>query len=368
MSTYKKISLYIKENRYFVFRYIPLSFIVFIIAFMLLMYPETAAQGITDGVDICLGALVPSLYPFMVLSAFVVNSNLLSGFSKALNPVMQFLFALPGDCVGTVLMSVTGGFPVGGKMVQALYESGKITDLQAQRLLLFCVNPGPAFVISTVGLYMLGSKYVGTVLFLTLIISTFIMAILSRFFCSNGGSYLYNEKKENSTSISQALVNSVSQGSLNILSVCAWVLLFSCIGQLIDMLPFSDEFKFFSCCISEVTNACLCACGIFPLPIIAGIIAFGGICVHCQIMSAVVKVKLKLKYFLAARVLNAGIAVVVCQALLYIFPVTQQTVALGTKPDNLSSVSAPVSICMLISCVLFLLGDSFKLKLRKDKL
>lgn len=365
MNANKKIPFFIKENRYFLFRYIPICFLVFLVAFMLLRFPESAGQGISDGIDICLGTLIPSLYPFMVLSSFLVNSTILGGISKVFERLTMKLFALPGICAGTIIMSVIGGFPVGGKMIQNLYEGGEISRSQAQRMLLFCINPGPAFVISTVGLYMLGSKYVGGILFLTQIISVFIMAILSRFFCNEDNYYLQKSVSDALCSPSLAIVNSVTQASISTLSVCAWVLLFSCIMQLIDILPLCEEIKFFSCCILEVTNACLYSCGTLSLPIVAGIIAFGGICVHCQIMSAIIKTTLKLKFFYTARVLHTGIAIVVCQALLYIFPISQQTVTLGVKPSETASISVPVSIFMLFSCILFLLGDSFKIRIKK---
>ena len=315
MSTYQKMRHLINKNYSFLFNYIPLCFCVCFIAFMLLRFPETAGQGVTNGIDICLGTLVPSLYPFMILSGFLVNFDLLKGLQKITAPIMKLLFRLPSVCTTTIFMSMIGGLPVGGKMTQSLFESEQISRSQGQRMLLFCINPGPAFVISTVGLYMLGSKYVGVILFTSLIISTLIMGFLSRFFSADDDFYMPKAQQKSGTNIPQALVNSVSQGSMNILSVCAWVLLFSCIIQLIEILPFSEEGKFFSYCILEVTNGCLYACGSLPLPIIAGIIAFGGICAHCQIMSAVIKLGLKLKYFFTARILNAAIAVVVCQAL-----------------------------------------------------
>ena len=49
-------------------KYIISVFAIFIAGFMLLRFPETAGQGISDRIDLCLGTLIPSLYPFMILS------------------------------------------------------------------------------------------------------------------------------------------------------------------------------------------------------------------------------------------------------------------------------------------------------------
>ena len=45
-----------------------------------------------------------------------------------------------------------------------LLKSGSITRREAGRMLLFCVNAGPAFVVSTVGAGLLGNARYGVVL------------------------------------------------------------------------------------------------------------------------------------------------------------------------------------------------------------
>lgn len=356
----KNNSLYIKFALYI--------FLLFFFAFMLLRFPETAGQGISDGVDICLGTLIPSLYPFLIVSSLMINLNITAIFERYLSGLSKALFNLPGKCVGVILLSLTGGFPVGGKMVRELYLRGEISEIQAKRLLLFCVCPGPAFTISSVGFYMLGSKKAGLIIYISLVISSLLMGIVLRFF-TEYDSYKYRENfAEEPPGFSDALLGSVSSGSSSMLSICAWVIIFSCVNKLIEIMPLTSGFKLFLFCITEVTNGCLVSCGNLPVPIIAGIIGFGGICTHFQVMSAVTAVKLKYKYFITARVVNAGLAVFICKIIMHFFPVSYDVISFGTMPESLSSgVSVPISLGMLLMCAFIMLGDNFKVSIKKKK-
>lgn len=354
---YNKYTLYLK--------YLIEVFIILLISFMLLRFPETAGQGISDGIDICLGTLIPSLYPFMIVSSLIINLNITGIFEKLFSKATAFIFGLPGKCFSVILLSLIGGYPIGGKMTKELYEKGEISLSQSKRLLLFCVNPGPAFAISSVGFYMLGSKKIGVIIYTSLILTALIVGILSRFTFEEDNIYAKRVYLDNKPKMSDALVKSLSSGSGSMLSVCAWVIAFSCICRLVEISPLGESIKFSLYCVLEVTNACLLSRGILPIPIITGLIAFGGLCTHFQIMPAVNAAKLKYKYFVTSRILSGGLAVIICNLILQFFPVSYDVFSYGTLPQiKASSSGVSVSIGMLAMCGLFMLGDSLYIKIK----
>ncbi len=368
MKSLIRINEHINKYRLLFFQYIPVTFLVFTLFFMLLKFPLVASKGISDGIELCLSALVPTLYPFMILSSFFVSSNLCEIFEKALGRVTYHIFRLNGKCALVIFLSMIAGLPVGGKMTASLYENGKITRNEGQRLLLFCICPGPAFIISTVGFYMLTSKKAGIIIYFSVVLSNLITGFISRFFANKDKIYCEEKSSFANTSLSSALVKSVSEGSLNMLLVCAWVILFSCLCSIIDIFPLSEGVKIFLYGVLEITNGCAYASGKVSLPVISGIITFAGLCGHFQIMSAVLKLRLKIKHFLTARIINSALAVIICHFLLQLFPVTGEVFAFGVKPENIvSGVSKSISVCMILSCVLFLLGDNFKVKIGKKR-
>lgn len=348
---------------------IPLSFGVFFILCMLMRFPEAAAQGVSDGIDLSLGTLIPTLYPFLVVSSLITETNLCDKLTAPFGKVTRLLFNLDSKCLGAIVMSMVGGMPVGCKMACELYENGSISFSQSRRLMLFCFCSGPAFTISSVGIFMLASKSAGIVIYASLVISAMIIGILSRFFEDEDNIYHMAISKSDSKAFSVSLVRSVSTGTTAMVDICSWIILFSCINRLVEIMPLSDATKHFLYCILEVTNGARLSAGYLKLPLIAGIISFGGICAHCQVMPHLVKVRMKYKHFLVSRIISGALSVIICNLLLEVFPATYDVFAMGTLPNETATAkSASVSIAMMFMAGLFLIGDSavFQLKSKKD--
>ena len=362
-------ALTINKSSKIIFRYIITAFAVFTIGFMLLRFPETASQGISDGVDLSLGTLIPSLFPFMVLSTFIIETGFFRRIGKIADIIMLRLFSLSGSCLRVIILSMIGGLPLGCKMISELYSKGEISLVHGRRMMLFCFCTGPAFTISSVGMYMLGSKQAGAVIYISLILSSLTVGILSRFFGEDSNKNLSVQQDLCSPQISVNLVKAVSTGSTAMLGVCAWVIVFSCLMCLIEILPLSQSLKFAIFTLLEVTNGVRFASGTLSLPLIAGIISFGGFCGHCQVMPYIINLRLKYKYFLTSRIVGASLSVIFCELLMKIIPVSYEVFSMGTLPSESDlTVSAVYSISMLATAGLFLLGDSavFRIKTKKD--
>lgn len=364
-----KTKIITKSQRAVPLYYITVLFIVFFAGFMLLRFPETASQGISDGVDLSLGTLIPSLYPFMVLSTLIIELGVFDKLPHIFSRISKAIFSLDSKSLGVIILSHIGGLPLGCKMTSELYERGQISLSDGRKMLMFCYCTGPAFTISSVGLYMLGSKDAGLIIYISLVLASLTVGILSKFFGDSNSVTVSKNKEQETRVFSSSLVRSVSSGSTAMLNVCAWVILFSCINRLIEILPISDSFKMFFYTVSEVTNGAYLSAGVLPLPIIAGIIGFGGLCGHCQVMPYIIKLRLNYKFFLISRIVCASLSVVYCDLLLKLYPVSYQVFSVGTLPlKSDMGISAVYSISMLTTAGLFLLGDSaiFRIKARKD--
>ncbi|MCL2081609.1 MAG: hypothetical protein FWH16_05890 [Oscillospiraceae bacterium] len=79
----------------------------------LLFMPRLASQAARDGITLCLNIIVPSLFPFFVLSTLVVELGLARYLGRALENVMRPLFRLNGACAAAVVLGFIGGYPVG---------------------------------------------------------------------------------------------------------------------------------------------------------------------------------------------------------------------------------------------------------------
>ena len=115
---------------------------------ILIVDAETALNGASEGIDLCLRSVIPSLLPFFVLSMLLTNA--LSGMElKLLRPIGR-LCGIPEGGEGLLAVGLLGGYPVGAQCIAQAYENRQLSRKTAQRLLGFCSNAGPAFVFGIV--------------------------------------------------------------------------------------------------------------------------------------------------------------------------------------------------------------------------
>lgn len=135
------------------------------ICLLLLHYPNAMATGISRGLSICSTVIIPTLYPFMLLAGLLANSPLCRHPGRILTTVTRRLFGLPGCCGPAILLSLVGGYPAGAIAIAQLRECEQITEEETRRMTVFCVNGGPGFIVSTVGVGLLNSAQAGVLLF-----------------------------------------------------------------------------------------------------------------------------------------------------------------------------------------------------------
>lgn len=346
----------------FTIKYIFGCFLFFCCAFVLLKYPDKSANGVKQGIELCLSALIPTLFPFMILSNCVINSGLIHINVPFISKLMNILFRLPGESAPVIFLSMIGGLPVGAKMIQALYEKGSLTKNQSRRMMCFCINSGPAFIISTVGWFMLGSKELGMIIYFSVVTSSLTVGILSRFLAEGTDTYYEDnikERKLNDNFLHISLVNS----SKAMIEICSWVIIFSAISELVGQLNISENTSLFLKCILEITNGSKIACENFSVPVVAGVIGFSGICAHFQLIGTMLKIKMKYKMFLVARIIHGSLSIIYCNLILNKFPIVSETFSAGVRPEKSgTSASVITSLFMILMALLLIIGDDFKLK------
>jgi hypothetical protein len=92
------------------------------------------------------------------------------------------LFRLPGNCGGILLASLIGGYPSAAKCAGDYYKSGLIDRETAERLLTFCVNAGPPFLLFAVGQAAFGSVRTGALLWISQLASSVVIGLLGALF------------------------------------------------------------------------------------------------------------------------------------------------------------------------------------------
>ncbi len=293
--------------------------IIILCIFLMFKFPLAVKQGVNEGLSICFYTVIPSLFPFITLSTYMVKSNILFPVYKLFSIPVRILFKQPPCAVSIIIMSMIGGFPVGIKMTNDLYTNRQITKEQAERLCLFCMNAGPAFIISAVGTNMLKSQKAGIIIYISLCISSLISGIISSFIAEkdNDKTKINTQKPLQLPSISASITDSLH----SILSICAWIVLFSAVTSCINIIGLPEAVYLCITSIFEVTNGCGLICGKIPLPFVTGLIGFGGICVHCQVLEFIKNIEMKYIVFFISRVLNGILSGIITYLILIFIPV-----------------------------------------------
>ena len=270
---------------------------------MLILDSRTALQGAQEGIDLCLGAVIPSLFPFLVLGSILASAT--GRGSRLLRPLGRLLF-IPEGTEGIFLTGILGGYPTGARVVTQAYRNGQLPRNEANRMLTFCNNAGPAFLFGILSTRFTHWSTIW-VLWGIHILSAMVVARLhpSRTYCHNV------ELKIRAISPTQALKQAVS----TLGSICGWVVLFRvflsfCDKWVLWAVPRPVQIAFSG--LVELTNGCCELADITSEPIrfvmCSTILAFGGLCVTMQTASEIGT--LSLRAYLRGKVTQTAISVI----------------------------------------------------------
>ena len=323
-------------------------------AAVLLIFARQAVSGAAKGLETCAGIIIPSLFPFLAVSAFAAVSPSCKYAMRFLSPVMRHVFRLPSAAAPAVLFGMIGGYPVGCTTAAQLYVRGEINTEQAQRITCFCVNAGPAFVITAVGSVMLSSVKAGVILCASCVAASLIIGIMLGLTAEKPAADEIKPTK--GIGDIQALVEATEKASASIIKICAWTVLFACIYAVAENSGIKKDVLTVFECLFEVTGGCRELAKGSNLCTIAAALGWGGLCVCCQVMEGVRKTGAKLSVFFAFRAVHAALAAVLCSVLLKVFPVEMDAFSNVTAVTaNAFSYSVPATVALLCLCAVFVI-------------
>ncbi len=248
---------------------------------VLILDSKTSLQGAQDGISLCISVVIPSLFPFLFLSA-MLPSRLLGNRIKAIVGLCR-LFGIPEGAESILILSFLGGYPVGAGMVTDAYKQGCISRSAALRMLGFCNNAGPAFLFGMVGALFEDQKVIW-VLWLIHILSALLVGILLP--GKQNETCILNHKTP--VTVPQALEISLK----TMANICGWVVIFRVLLSILErwllwLLPPEAQGGIFG--LLELTNGIALVQKISNdgsrFILCSGMLAFGGLCVFMQTAS-----------------------------------------------------------------------------------
>ena len=177
LSLSKSKSSKVNENS---FAYI-FKCILIISAFpILVIFSETASSAATESLRLCVGTVIPSLFPFLVVSALITSSGAGNVIGKLISVPFEKLFGIDKNCAVLFLIGNLSGYPAGAAAAANLVTSGQTERENASRALAFCNNTGPAFLITGIGARILSDKSLGVIIWISLLLTSVLCGIIMK--------------------------------------------------------------------------------------------------------------------------------------------------------------------------------------------
>lgn len=312
----------------------------------LIVFSSASNSGAIDGLKLCYNVVIPSLFPFTVFSLIIFESGFFDRLNINKNFEELFIFFL----------SSLGGFPVGAKIINNAYKRKSLSKKNAELMLGYCVSSGPSFIILSLGSQILNNKTLGYILFISnLTANLIIMIAVSRL---KGKNIALIKSKTDTKPFSEIFVNSTYDATVSIISICAYVTLFSTIISVINRMLGENQIKKTLLPLLEITNGVTLTDNIYYIAFLLG---FGGICVHIQILTMCSDLKPNYLKFFAFRTFHGTLLVIITKLFLYLFKIDVSALSDNNKLTYMFSETSTVfGVCLIMLSIAFILSVNKK--------
>lgn len=317
----------------------------------LMMFPVQSVEAAKSGLELCANVIIPSLFPFFVLSGLIVEMGLVRHLGRLLQPVMKPLFNVGGSCSAAFALGFIGGYPVGAVTAINLYKKGWCSKDEAERLLAFCNNSGPAFILGVVGAGIFSSSLIGIMLYLAHILSSVMVGMLFRFRKSKVTEISPPVVSDSTTrsGFASAFTDCVKNAAASTINICAFVIFFtvvikmlfltgimdaasSVVAMLLSPLGFNAQWAEklliglieMSSGVWSLSGASGTLTG--KLSMAAFILGWAGVSVHCQVLSFIGGSGLSARTYVVGKalhgVISAGLVYIISELFSFGQPVS----------------------------------------------
>jgi len=248
---------------------------------VMILDAKTAVSSAQEGMQLCIRTVIPSLFPFFVLSG-LINSCLLGQRISILRPLRKFC-KIPEGTESLLVLGFLAGYPVGAQLIAQSYRNGKLSAITARRMLGFCNNVGPAFLFG-----MLSPLFTRTSTVWVLWGIQIASSLITAYILPVKTTEITHFSPSAPVSFPDTLQNAIR----SMASVCGWVIIFRvilgfCNRWFMWLFPIGTQVLFSG--TLELANGCI---SLQKIPqqglrfLLAGtMLSFGGLCVGMQTAS-----------------------------------------------------------------------------------
>lgn len=293
----------------------PVCLILCGILLWLLADAAGSRAAVEEALALCGRSVIPSLFPFMTVSTLLLSMGFGDLAGPLLAGLMEPLFRVDGAGSAALVLGLVGGYPIGPRTAAALCRDGRLSLPEGERLLTFCNNSNPVFLISVLGIGVFGSLRTGVWLWLIHVAAALLTGVLFRRAGGDGRRRRCAPSAPAAErSLPRAFAAAVESSLGGMLSVCAFVIFFYVLAR-----PLSRVGGRAGCILVGLTELFsltpLLTADRFGFILAAAMAGWGGLSVLCQTAASLEGSGLRLRFALAGKAVQGLFSAALAAAL-----------------------------------------------------
>ena len=271
--------------------------------------------AVEQALELCAQSVIPALFPFLVVTSALLSLGLGELAAPWLAGLMEPLFRVPGAGSAALVLGLVGGYPIGAATAGRLYQEGAVSRQEGERLLTFCNNSNPVFLISVLGVGVFGSVRTGIWLWLIHVLSALLTGLAFRGHGKTAGRRpLTRPAAFRAVSLPMALVEAVESSLRGMLSVCAFVTFFYVLARPLAALGGRTGAALVGL-VELFSLTPLLTADTWGFILAAGMAGWGGFSVLCQTAAVLEGSGLSARYCLRGKAVQGLLSAILAAAL-----------------------------------------------------
>lgn len=284
-------------------------------AALVIIFPDIIRTSVLEGISLCVKSIVPTLFPFIILSDFLLSLYPVSKHSLS-SALFEKAFGIGAVCVSAFVCGAICGFPIGAILIKSLYDNGAIDKKDAENMLPIATLPSFVFVISGVGSGLFGNVKLGMFLWFASFISTIAVGFIFR----SGDKKLPIIREIPKAKFN--LASSIKKSGFTAINISSFIIFFSAVLGVLKSVIKNEYICAVLAAFFEIGNACnyIAYSGItysVKLPLLCFALGFSGLSVFMQVVGVVSDSKISCKTYFVQKTLQGVLCALI--ALLAVF-------------------------------------------------
>ncbi|PWM71601.1 MAG: hypothetical protein DBX59_08515 [Bacillota bacterium] len=296
---------------------------------------ETYAAATLDGIKLWAFNIVPSVFPYFVLTALLTSLGSAARLASKCSALTKRLFGCGGMSGYAFFIAAVSGYPAGSKITAELYLKRLVSREDAYKMSGFCAAASPLFILGTTGAMLLKNRAAGLAILCAHLFSVLFTAFLLR-----GKRKTVDDAPPSPPAAGNAdnmLYEAVYDSVISLLVLGGIVTVYFVLIRMLEncgafylpvrlfTLIFGEETlaRGFVYGLVECTAGVSCAANslsTLKIPAVGFLISFGGLSVMTQSLIFLKKAKIKTARFFLSKLLHAAFTFIILFFLTLLMP------------------------------------------------